>query len=170
MTSEKSLYKNGSFNTHALLIISSLIMIASSIYLTQHYFNVVFSSSLKAGSICDINSFFNCDSSTLSSASNIWGVPVSVFGIFTGIMILLGYLFKDEGSEGTIYNFLLVNLIGCIILFIYSLAVLGSLCPFCTLYYIASATSKVLTYLAVLNFKFHQEKLCPPRFRQRIKQ
>ena len=38
----KSLYKNGSSASHALLILSALFTIAFSAYLTNHYFEVHF--------------------------------------------------------------------------------------------------------------------------------
>ena len=45
---------------------------------------------------------------------------------------------KNENYEKTVYFTLTVNMIGCVVLFLYSLIALGGLCPFCTLYYIAS--------------------------------
>lgn len=138
MSTEKNIYQNSSTNVHIGIMASAAAMVGLSLYLTVHYFRVKFPSNLSEGSLCDISSFFNCDAATHSALSNIGGVPISAFGLMIGIMIFVGYLFAPKKMEGTTYYVLGLNLIGCLILFIYSLAVLGTLCPFCTLYYIAS--------------------------------
>ncbi len=138
MNTQKSVLKDSSTSAHFLLLFSSIAMFALSVYLTNHYFTVKFPSGLTGGSICDFGSFFNCDTATLSSASNIAGIPISLFGVFSGAFLLLGYLFKNPIIEGTNHFLLRVNFFGCLVLFFYSLIALGSLCPFCTLYYIAS--------------------------------
>lgn len=136
--SSKSFYKDSNTTTHILFVLCNLIMIGLSIYLTTHYFDVKYPDGLGKASICDLNSFFNCDVATHSPASNIMGVPISVFGILISIFILFGYLFNDERTEGLNHLILIINAVGCLLLFIYSLAFLGGLCPFCTLYYIFS--------------------------------
>ena len=137
MITSKSLFRGSSVSIHALLMLLAASMIGVSIYLTNHYFAVKFPTGL-AGSatLCDINSFFNCDTATNSPLSNIAGVPISVFGMLMGIFTFMGFVFKTDEMEGTIYQVLLLNLVGCVVLFLYSLIALGSLCPFCTLYYI----------------------------------
>lgn len=141
MSNEKTIFRDANTNTHIGLILSAVVMIGLSLYLTIHYFNVNFPTQITKGSLCDINSFLNCDASSLSPFSNIFGVPVSIFGIIAGVLILAGYLFSNKKAEATNAFVMTVNLIGCVILFIYSVIVLGSLCPFCTLYYIASAAA-----------------------------
>jgi len=138
MSEKKSLTQDASLLSHSLVIICSLAMVVLSLYLTNHYFEVHFPTGFESGSLCDINSFFNCDGATLSSFSNIAGVPISALGLLIGIFILFGYLFQSPKIEATNLFILIINFIGCILLFIYSLVALGSLCPFCTLYYICS--------------------------------
>jgi len=144
MTSQKSVLKDATTGVHFLLLLSSIAMLGFSIYLTNHYFAVKFPTGLTGGSLCDFGSFFNCDTATLSKASNIAGVPISLFGVLTGIFLLIGYLFKSEIIEGTNHFMLRVNFLGCIGLFLYSLIALGSLCPFCTLYYVVSGLALFL--------------------------
>lgn len=134
----KSFYRDASINYHVIVGLMALVMIGLSIYLTNHYFAVKFPTGLEASGLCNINDFFNCDVATNSPASNIAGVPISVFGIIMGAFIFVGYLVKNDGFEGTIHTVLLVNAIGCLLLFIYSLVALGGLCPACTGYYVAS--------------------------------
>ena len=136
MTTEKSIYKNASSTTHALLILSALLMIGFSIYLTNHYFEVHFPQGLSGSSLCEINSFLSCGAATYSALSNVAGIPISVFGVLIGLFILGGYLFSSDAVEETNYLILGANAVGCLLLFLYSLFVLKSLCPFCTLYYI----------------------------------
>ena len=134
----KSLYKNGTSTTHALLVISSLLMIGFSAYLTNHYFETHFPQGLGGSTLCEINSFLSCGAATYSAFSNIAGIPIAVFGVFIGLFLLAGYLFTDESVEETNYLILILNGAGCILLFFYSLFILKSLCPFCTLYYVFS--------------------------------
>ena len=113
-------------------------MIGFSVYLTQHYFELKFPTGLESKSLCNVNQFFNCDKTTLSLFGNIAGVPIALFGILIGILLMVGLIVKNEDYERTMYLTLAANFIGCIFLLTYSLFVLKGLCPFCTLYYIIS--------------------------------
>jgi uncharacterized membrane protein len=144
MSLQKSVLKDSSTTVHFLLLLSSVAMLGLSIYLTNHYFHVKFPSGLTGGSLCDFGSFFNCDTATLSPASNIAGVPISIVGAITGTFLLLGYLFNNAMMEGTNHFLLRVNFVGCIGLFLYSLIALGSLCPVCTAYYVFSGLALYL--------------------------
>ncbi len=140
-----SLYRNGSFNLQFLFGLIAVAMIAVSIYLTKHYFDVVYPSGLGgASTLCDISSFFNCDAATLSPLSNIAGIPISVGGMLVGLFLLAGFFFKSDAVEKTNHFLLWANLVGCVVLFIYSLISLGSLCPMCTLYYVLSGIALFL--------------------------
>lgn len=145
MTENKRL-GNASMNWHILNWVSIIGMIATSIYLTNHYFEVHFPTGLVGGTLCDINSFFTCSGATNSGLSNIAGVPISLFGLLIGIFLAFGYLFKSDETEGTNHFILLLNMAGCLILFAYSLIALGTLCPFCTLYYIFSGIALFVFY------------------------
>lgn len=143
---KKSVYEESSINTTIAVFLLSALMIGFSIYLTSHYFALKFPTGLESGSLCNLNSFFNCDKTTLSPASNIGGVPISIFGIIVGLFVIAGMLIKNENYEKTVYSLLILNFVGCVVLFFYSLVILGGLCPFCTLYYIASGLTLFLFY------------------------
>jgi uncharacterized membrane protein/predicted DsbA family dithiol-disulfide isomerase len=145
MSDNKEL-NNATMNWHIINWIAILGMISTSIYLTSHYFDVHFPTGLVGGTLCDINSFFTCSAATNSSFSNIMGVPISLFGLLIGIFLASGYLFKSKEIEGTNHFILMINAAGCLILFIYSLVALGTLCPFCTLYYIFSFLALFVFY------------------------
>jgi protein-disulfide isomerase/uncharacterized membrane protein len=150
---KKSIYQESSINMTIALFILSACMIGFSIYLTQHYFALRFPTGLESGSLCNISSFFNCDHTTLSPASNIFGVPISVLGMVVGILVMIGLFYKNEDYEKTVYFTLAVNFVGCIALFLYSLFILGGLCPFCTLYYIVSGLTLWLFYKSSHSYK-----------------
>lgn len=143
---KKSVYTESSMNTTIAIFVLSALMIGFSIYLTGHYFALKFPTGLESGSLCNLNSFFNCDKTTLSAASNIAGVPISLFGIVIGALTMIGMFVKNENFEKTVYFTLLLNFVGCVLLFLYSLIGLGGLCPFCTLYYIASGLTLWMFY------------------------
>lgn len=146
MSEKKSVYTDSSMNTTIFIFLLSAMMIGFSIYLTGHYFQLKFPTGLESGSLCNLNSFFNCDKTTLSAASNIAGIPISIFGIVIGALTMLGLFIKNENYEKTIYFTLMLNMVGCVLLFCYSLFILGGLCPFCTLYYIASGLTLWIFY------------------------
>ena len=140
--------EKATFNTRALIGLLSIAAIGVSIYLTQHFFQVHFPQGLSGGSLCDLGSFLNCDGATLSPLSNIFGSPISLLGIIMGALFFSGLIFSNDGLDSTIILFGKINFVGCIVLFLYSLIALGSLCPFCTVYYILSG---VLLWLYIKN-------------------
>ncbi len=139
-------YSDASAVSHALFILAASCMVGFSAYLTSHYFEVKFPTGISGSSLCYINSFFNCDVTTNSPLSNLLGVPISMFGILVGLFALLGYLFQSEGVERTNRSLLALNFAGCTVLFLYSLVILRGLCPFCTLYYIASGVAALVMW------------------------
>lgn len=141
---QKSIYRDGSVNSLIGIFLLSAMMIGFSLYLTQHYFDLKFPTGLESKSLCNISQFFNCDKTTLSAASNIFGIPISLFGAIIGGLTMLGMIIKNEDYERTIFFALAINFVGCIALFLYSLLILKGLCPFCSFYYIVSG---VVLYL-----------------------
>lgn len=121
------------------LVLLSGLMLGLSIYLTVHYFEVVYPKGLQSSSFCNLNDFFNCDASIQSAFSSVLGVPISAFGIILSLFTLVGVSFGTESFRNTVTVNLLLNLIGCILLFFCSLIFVGSICPLCFLYYVASA-------------------------------
>ena len=116
-------------------------MICASMLTIQHYFAANFPASIFEGSFCDINSFFNCDSSAFSVISQIGGVPLGFFGLIVGALVCLGALFPSAPLERTNKSIALLNGIGVVVLAVYSVAWLGSLCLLCSAYYVASLIS-----------------------------
>ena len=141
MNQPQSFYKNANITPQALFGLSVLIMGAASIYLTDHYYSTLFPMSLEGGALCDISSFWNCDHTANSPLSNIFGIPISLFGLLFSGFLFLGFFIPKPEIEATNHILLRYNLVGCILLFLYSLIALGGLCPGCTVYYIFSGVS-----------------------------
>lgn len=143
----KGLTLKGMSGLNFLFIINAAIMVGVSIYLTTHFYNILYPTSLGANDgLCFISGFFNCDVATYSKVSNIAGIPISYFGIIVGSFFLIASLMPSVAMEKTVSVVAKVNFAGCIILFIYSLVFLGSLCPFCTIYYILSGIAFFLLW------------------------
>ncbi len=144
---QRSLTMNGITAKNFLFIINALVMMGVSIYLTNHYYESVFPTTLGgAKSLCDISNFFNCDVATFSKISNIAGIPISYFGLVVGALFAITALMPSLALEKTASVVSKVNFIGCVALFLYSLIVLGSLCPFCSVYYVLSGIAAFLLW------------------------
>ncbi|EQC51828.1 hypothetical protein M901_2428, partial [Bacteriovorax sp. DB6_IX] len=66
-----SFFEKASFNQKIIFFSMGLLMAVFSIYLTSHYFTAKYPTGFESGSMCNINSFFNCDATTLSPLGNI---------------------------------------------------------------------------------------------------
>lgn len=147
MEKQKSLTLEGLTTRNMIFIATAVGMIAVSIYLTSHFYQVLYPTTLGgASTICNISNFFNCDAATYSKLSNIAGVPISFFGIIVGLLFLFSSLMPSEGLEKTASAVSKYNFIGCVALFVFSLGALGSLCPMCTLYYVLSGVAFFLMW------------------------
>ena len=124
-----------------LSFLSGAGMVAASAFTIKHFFAANYPASIFAGSVCDINAFFNCDGSAYSSISQIAGVPLGYFGLMVGGLVALGALFPSAGLERTNKSIAALNVAGVVSLFLYSVFVLGSLCLYCTGYYVFSILS-----------------------------
>lgn len=132
---------NGGSWPRALSFVSGAGMIAASVLTIRHFFLANFPSSIFQGSFCDINAFFNCDSSAFSVISQIGGVPLGYFGLVVGVLVALGAVFASEAMERTNKTIALVNAIGVVALFCFSVFSLKSLCLLCSGYYVFGLVS-----------------------------
>jgi len=124
-----------------LIFITGLGMVVASVMTIQHYFAANFPESIFEGSFCDISAFFNCDSSAYSVIAAIAKVPLGYFGVMVGGLVVVGVLLPSPALERTNKSIALVNAVGVIVLALYSVFVLGSLCLLCSGYYVFSFLS-----------------------------
>jgi len=113
-------------------------MIVFSALTVEHFFAANYPTSIFEGSFCDINAFFNCNSSANSAISAIAGVPIGWFGIMLGGLVALGAVFPSGGLERTNRSLAILNVVGVVTLLLYSVVILGSLCLLCSGYYVFS--------------------------------
>ncbi|MCB9229641.1 MAG: thioredoxin domain-containing protein [Deltaproteobacteria bacterium] len=121
-----------------LLLFSSVGMSGVSAYLTYHYYDVQYPDRYFSATICDISSYWNCDIAAFSALSNFYGIPTSVAGVMAGLLLCIGALWRRPGVGHMSLLLGSVNAVGCLGLFLYSVTVLGGLCPGCMIYYILS--------------------------------
>lgn len=141
---DKSLTLDGITLPRILSFLSGVGMMVASAMTIQHYFAANFPETIFEGSFCDINAFFNCDSSAFSNISQLWGVPLGYFGLFTGGLVSLGAAFPSPAAERTNKSIALLNVVGVVVLLSYSVFILGSLCLLCSGFYLFSILSLAL--------------------------
>jgi len=141
---EGSLTLGRSLGRRTLSFITGLGMVVASILTIKHFFDANYPASIWEGSFCDISAFFNCDSSAFSSISAIAGVPLGYFGMMLGGLVSLGAVFPSPEFERTNKSLSLLNVVGVVVLLLYSVFALGSLCLLCTGFYVFSFVNLVL--------------------------
>jgi len=141
---DRSLTLKGVTLPRILSFVSGLGMIVASAMTIQHYFAANFPETIFEGSFCDLNAFFNCDSSAFSNLAEFWGVPMGYFGLLVGALVLLGALFPSPAFERSNKSISLLNVVGVVSLLFYTVFVLGSLCLLCTAFYLFSIISFIL--------------------------
>ena len=116
-------------------------MAVASLLTIEHFYAANFPRSIFAGSFCDINTFFNCDSSAYSPVAQLGGVPLGWLGLVVGALVALGAVFPSVAFERTNKAAALVNAVGVVALLLYSVFGLGSLCLLCSGFYLFSLVS-----------------------------
>jgi len=138
---QQSLTLGGNTGRRAASFLVGLGMVVASVMTVRHFFAANYPESIYEGSFCDIGAFFNCDSSAYSVLAQIGGVPLGYFGLFVGMLVVLGALFPSVEFERSNKTIALVNGIGVVCLALFSAFFLGSLCVICSGYWITSLLS-----------------------------
>lgn len=113
-------------------------------YLTNYHFALKYGAAA-ADSICNVNATFNCDAAASSRYSELFGVPVALWGALTNLLLLvLGLMYpltEDNRKAVARTNILLMaGFIAAvsIVMGVISVTALSQYCPFCILTYILS--------------------------------
>jgi uncharacterized membrane protein/protein-disulfide isomerase len=138
---QQSLTLGGTTGRRAASFLVGLGMVVASVMTIRHFFAANYPESIYEGSFCDISAFFNCDSSAYSVLAQVGGVPLGFFGLFVGMLVILGALFPSPEFERSNKTIALVNGIGVVCLALVSAFLLGSLCIICSGYWITSLIS-----------------------------
>lgn len=81
---QDSLSSTDKFWPRILNFIFGLGMMGASFLTMRHFFLVNYPTPIYEGSFCDINSFFNCNSSAYSAIFQLAEVPLGYFGLILG--------------------------------------------------------------------------------------
>lgn len=131
-------------NILRIVIILAIIGVLTSIYLVKNHF-----APPEEGSLCDLGETVSCSVVNTSIYSELFHVPVAVFGAVWCLFLALLGLRAMEGSGAS--PRLLVGWCAAGTLFVlYMIAaeiILGALCPFCTLVHVIVLISLVLSLM-----------------------
>ncbi len=141
---EDSLTLSGKPGLRTLSFVAGVGMMVSSIITVNHFYAANYPESLYEGSVCDINAFFNCDSSAFSMISHFAGIPLGYFGLLVGALVVLGVLFPSAKFERTNKTLAMLNAVGVVVLFLFSALYLRSLCLYCSAFFVSALFSFVL--------------------------
>ena len=139
-----------------LTLTSALAAVGVHAYLALKYFQLKFG--MAPGlSACNINATFNCDATTASSFSSLFGVPVALFGVSShlilALMVLVAFFeFADRPEKYHRSSFLLsiLNFLACLGMAGVSSFILHTYCLFCMATYL-------LSFLCLLGLYFSME-------------
>jgi uncharacterized membrane protein len=145
------------------IIILSIIGLAVSGYLTENHFVAG-----ESGSVCDFNEVISCSLVNTSEFSELFNVPVAVFGaLWFVIMGLLAWKAMKKKGEELYIPILGWSILGIlfVIYMIIAEIILQALCPFCTVVHIISV---VVFVLAIILYKSSKNKLNKTRMKKLI--
>lgn len=126
--------------------LSVLAAVGTHIYLINHHYDFKYGTTA-AESLCNINETFNCNKTTVSQYSELFGVPIAVFGAlvnFALLCLLLVFKFpvaKNETRKALTAPIKIITLgVFAISLIMGSISIfaLSTICPMCSLAYALS--------------------------------
>ncbi|MBS3113391.1 vitamin K epoxide reductase family protein [Candidatus Woesearchaeota archaeon] len=131
-------------NLYKWLIGLSLIGLIISIYLVFGHF-----ADVTEGSICDISATISCSEVNTSQYSEMFNVPVAIFGVIWFIVLIL-MSWRALNKEGVLHiGILLWNIVGLgsVFYLIWAEFILGAICPFCTVVHIIIVTNLIISII-----------------------
>ncbi len=113
-------------------------------YLTSHYYPLHFGMTTEKA-MCNVGESFNCDAVAASSYSNLWGIPLSVWGLATNTILLGMFLvfwlgLTDNKSDWKRWSLYVAgaSAAASIIMGVISFTQLTTYCLFCIILYFLS--------------------------------
>ena len=125
-----------------LVMIFSIIGFISSTYLAWDHYRVA------NGFLCDLGESFGCDITKESKYSEIFNIPVGIFGMFWFLVIAgLAMIERKYNITGIMLGW---GIFGMIFVgyFVHGEYLLGAICPYCTI----AHASIILIFVATLDF------------------
>ena len=134
-----------SSRAYYIIALSALVLaIGTHFYLTQHHLALKYGQAT-GSSVCDINATFSCSAAAASKFSELFGVPIALWGAVTNFVLLILALFYPMADEqnkararGSILLFSGFIAFVSIVMAGISLTQLTQYCPFCIGTYVLS--------------------------------
>lgn len=140
------------------LLVSLALTAATFVYLTYHHYGLIFG--FAQASLCQISQTINCDSAALSSYSELFGIPIALFGLafslvmfFVFLFIKLEWLDTEKPIQQTLQVLFSLSFLASIVLACISIFKLGVVCPFCFVSYVFSLINVILVF-GIFKFDF----------------
>ena len=142
------------------LLLCGIVGAAVSAYLVQHKLNILYEPGYVSS--CNISSSVNCDKVNTSEWSELFGLPISIYGVplfgllawlaASGLMLLKGkkeeYLENLQRRIEFMVGISTGAVLVCLLLAGYSYIVLQTFCLYCISLYVVSITSFILAIVA----------------------
>jgi uncharacterized membrane protein/protein-disulfide isomerase len=100
----------------------------------RHWFSVQFPRGFADATACGAASFFSCLDSANAPIAAPFGIPLGVYGVMVGGLLLLAALFPSPDFDRFARRISVLNVTLAVALSAYSMLVLRSLCPLCFSY------------------------------------
>lgn len=135
------------------IIILSVIGILVSLYLVKDHY-----SSVEKGSICDFSEVVSCSLVNSSQYSELFKVPVSVFGVIWFIILILmsWKAFSKAETAVAILGWLIIGMLFVLYL-IFAEILLKAICPLCTVVHILTLIIFLLSIVLYKNLSNHEK-------------
>ncbi len=134
-----------------VILVLSFIGLLTSIYLVKDHYSTA------EGSFCDVNDKISCSLVNSSVFSELFNVPVALFGVFW-FLVLIYFSFKalKEKKDDSLISAILAWSIAGILFVVYMIIgeiFLKALCPFCTVVHVIVLVVLILAVLLYRNSK-----------------
>ena len=138
-----------------ICFLSTMAAIGTHYYLTNHHYNFKYGQ-VASESICNVSDVVNCNRTTSSDYSEVFGVPVSILGglmNFVFLCLLVGFRFPVVGkkTQESLASTLRLMSLGIfavsVVMAIISYVLLKTVCPACTAAYAFSIIGFVTTWM-----------------------
>ncbi len=110
----------------------------------RHFYQARFPSSLADAAACRADSFFSCGNSALAPIAVIHGVPLGYFGFMLAGLVVLGAIVPSARLERTTRVLVLLGALLALLLSLYSVIGLRSLCLTCSSYTLLALAAAAL--------------------------
>lgn len=138
-----------------IFLLSTLGGIAVHFYLTSEHINLKYGVGETSG-MCNISDTFSCNTAIISKYSELFGIPLAIFGMFLNLAILFfgakALIFKTRNTANNARVTLtlsVLSIVATLIMAAISIFILKSFCPFCMAAYAFSFITLVTAYVTM---------------------